>query len=56
MKPAYQLISDRIGISAAHDDARKFTAAAIQNTQSPSPLDPTSAVLANKYARKKEFK
>lgn len=54
MKPAYQLISDRIGISAAHDDARKFTAAAIQNTQSPSPLDPTSAVLANKYARKKK--
>jgi choline dehydrogenase-like flavoprotein len=54
MNAAYQLIADRIGINSEKDDARKFTAAHIQNTQPTPPPDPTAATLLKKYHSKKD--
>ncbi len=53
MNAAYQTIANRIGINSENDDARKFTAAHIQNTDTPPPLDPTAEVLLKKYNSKK---
>lgn len=53
MREAYQVIADRIGICAADDDARKFTAAHLQHTQPAPPLDPVAASLLKKYETKK---
>lgn len=53
MQRAYQLIADRIGISAANDDARPFTAAYLSNTQPPLPDSPLANTLLNRYAKKK---
>lgn len=54
MNEAYQVVADRIGICSEEDDARKFTAAHIRNTQTPPPLDPLSSVLHQKYQSKKK--
>lgn len=54
MREAYQVVGDRIGICSAEDDARRFTAAHIRNTQAPPPLDPLASVLAKRYEAKKK--
>jgi hypothetical protein len=53
MNRAYQTIGDRIGICAANDDARKFTAAHIQNVQEPPVSDPLMSGLLHRYQKQK---
>ncbi|HEU4716886.1 MAG TPA: GMC oxidoreductase [Bacteroidia bacterium] len=53
MAEAYQVVSDRIGISAANDDARKFTAAQLRDVQEAPPAGPSALSLLEKYASKK---
>ena len=53
MKQAYQVIADRIGISAGDDDARAFTAAHLLNTQPAPPPDPAASFLLSNYASRK---
>jgi hypothetical protein len=53
MNSAYQVIADRIGINSENDDARKFTAAHLQQTQPAPPLDPTAETILKKYISKK---
>lgn len=53
MKPAYQLIADRIGISGAQDDATPYTSAHIRNVQHAFTLDKPAALVQSRYHRKK---
>lgn len=53
MERAYQTVADRIGICAAQDDARPYTAAGVTGAQPPPPLDATAAVLYSNYQRKR---
>ena len=54
MHDAYQTVADRIGISgAAGDDAQPYTYAALSGIQPPVPLDPTAAVLSERYAARR---
>jgi choline dehydrogenase-like flavoprotein len=55
MRAAYQIVADRIGISgAAGDDARPYTYGDLTGIQPPVPLDPTAAVLAARYERRRD--
>jgi choline dehydrogenase-like flavoprotein len=51
MHEAYQVVADRIGISAASDDARHFTAAYLEGVQPSIPLDPTCHTIVARYER-----
>jgi choline dehydrogenase-like flavoprotein len=53
MRAAYQVVCDRIGISAGDDDARPYACGALQGTQPPLPLDPSANVLATRYRQKR---
>ena len=48
MKPAYQLIADRIGISGERDDATTYTSAHITGVQQAFTLDRQAALLQKK--------
>lgn len=54
MKKAFQLISDRIGISAANDETLKYTMGNITGVQDPIDIDPNSRELLRKYTGKRE--
>ncbi len=54
MRDAYQIIADRIGISGAADDARRFTLGDLARIQPPPPVDPTAALLAARYQRRRD--
>lgn len=53
MKPAYQAIADRIGFSAADDDARPFTWDGLSGVQAPPSMDETCTRLFRRYAAKR---
>jgi choline dehydrogenase-like flavoprotein len=53
MGDAYQTVADRIGISGLADDAQPYTIAHLERVQPPVPLDPTAAVVAASYERKR---
>lgn len=53
MRPAYQLIADRIGLSGDKDDATQFTSAHITGLQPAFENDRGGARLKLKYAQKK---
>lgn len=53
MKPAYQLIADRIGISGERDDATPFTWAHINGVHPAFENDRGALLMKAKYARKK---
>jgi hypothetical protein len=54
MRAAYQTVADRIGIcGSGDDDARRFTVGDLARIQPPPPLDPTAALLATRYQRRR---
>ncbi len=54
MRDAYQIVADRIGICGADDDARRFTVGDLARIQPPPPLDPTAALLAERYRSRRD--
>jgi len=53
MKEAYQVISDRIGISAEKDDTTPYTSGELGNIQKPAELDSNSKAIYEKYNSRK---
>ena len=53
-KNAYEVMSERIGISCANDNAAPFTTAHLKNILPPLKMDNSSEKLYNKYLSKKE--
>lgn len=53
-RDAYQVISDRIGISVGEDDLREHVLEAIENTQPAVGIDNSGERILNAYARKRE--
>ncbi|TND07662.1 MAG: 4Fe-4S ferredoxin [Bacteroidetes bacterium] len=53
MQSAYQLVSDRIGISGSSDDAQAFTFAHLEGIQPAPRLHPTAEKIYSRYAAKK---
>jgi len=53
MQSAYQVIADRIGISAEQDDATSYTAEGLKNLQKPTDIDSNSKKIYSKYKNKK---
>jgi choline dehydrogenase-like flavoprotein len=51
MHAAYQVVADRIGISAASDDAHHYTTSHLEGVQPSIPLDPTCAAVLGRYER-----
>ncbi|MGA8533235.1 MAG: GMC oxidoreductase [Candidatus Tumulicola sp.] len=54
MHAAYQVVSDRIGISGGDDDARPYTTQFLRGVQPPLPLDPAAAIMAARYAKRRQ--
>jgi len=53
MRPAYQTVADRIGISGAQDDATPYTSAGLTGLQPPPDLDETCSRLYRRYTAKR---
>ncbi len=53
MRGAYQVVSDRIGISGADDDARPYTWDQLERVEPPPALDETCSRLFSAYSRKR---
>ena len=53
MKTAYQIISDRIGISAESDDTTPYTSGELSNIQKPAKLDGNSNSIYERYKSKR---
>jgi hypothetical protein len=53
MRAAYQVVSDRIGISGADDDARRYTWGQLERVETPPALDETCSRLFAAYSRKR---
>ena len=54
LKKAYEVISERIGISCAYDDGSPYTIAHLKNILPPLKMDNNTEKLYGKYLRKKE--
>lgn len=55
MRPAYQTIADRIGISAPNDSFREFVVQHLNHLQPPLKPDNSIQKLIEKYQKKKEY-
>lgn len=52
MKPAYQTVANRIGISGGQDDITPYTTAHIQGIMPPAPIDQNQESLRTNYQKK----
>ncbi len=55
MKDAYQVVSDRIGISGGNDDITPYTTAHLQGIMPPAVVDRNQETLRQKYQKRKHW-